>query len=358
MKLRPILHIFAIIAIVLTLIPFIAVDYWWIRIFDFPHIQLTILTFTALVVYFMRFRINQPRDYIFVVALAACFVYQVLKIYPYTALAPLEVMDATEVSEERKISLYTANVLQKNEKKQALIDDILEKAPDLILLLETNTEWMRTVSQKLPREYAHKVEIPLDNTYGMLLYSKLPLINPEAFYMVKEDIPSIRSKVVLRTGDTIQLFTLHPTPPMPQHNPKSSDRDAEMMKTANLSRESHYPVIVLGDLNDVAWSNTTKLFQNVGELLDLRKGRGFYNTFNAKNALMRWPLDHIFVSEEFRVVKFGLGASIHSDHYPAFAVLNFEPEGAAEQRPPRPSDAQLKDAKEQASGVQEVIIDF
>ena len=67
MKLRRFFQIFGLLAIVLTIAPFVAADYWWIRVFDFPHIQLTILTGVALLLYFIKFNIRWIEDYIFVV---------------------------------------------------------------------------------------------------------------------------------------------------------------------------------------------------------------------------------------------------------------------------------------------------
>ena len=151
----------------------------------------------------------------------------------------------------------------------------------------------------------------------------------------------------LPAGDTIQLYAIHPTPPMPQHNVSSTDRDAEMMRIALKSLESKYPVIVVGDFNDVAWSQSTSLFQKVSGLLDVRKGRGFFNTYNANYIILRWPLDHIFVSEHFRVISAERGGDIDSDHFPIFANLSFESEGADIQKAEPPTEDQLEKARDQ-----------
>ncbi|WBL24064.1 endonuclease/exonuclease/phosphatase family protein [Zunongwangia sp. HGR-M22] len=344
MKLRRFLQVFGIIAIVLTIFPFVAADYWWIRVFDFPHVQLTILTGLALLLYFIKFNIRWTEDYVFVALLIACLVVQSGKIYPYTVLAEPELGDSS--IDKPSIKLLTANVLQKNKDHKSILAEVERLDPDLLILDETDAQWMKDVSPELSKKYPYKKEIPLDNTYGMLFYSKLKLIDPEVHYMVEDSIPSIDTKFIF-DGDTIQFYSIHPTPPMPQHNPSSSDRDAEMMRIALRTHHSKYPVIVMGDFNDVAWSQTTRLFRKVGGLLDLRIGRGFYNTFNAKNIIMRWPLDHVFTTEEFRVKRLEVGKDISSDHFPAFAEITFEPERANAQAPEPPTEDQLKNAQKQ-----------
>ena len=76
------------------------------------------------------------------------------------------------------------------------------------------------------------------------------------------------------------------------------------------------PGIVLGDLNDVAWSRTTSLFQKTSKLLDPRRGRGMYNTFHASLPFLRWPLDHFFGSSQFRLVDLRVERSVRADHFP------------------------------------------
>lgn len=347
MKLKKFLQIFGVIAIVLTLIPLIAADYWWIRVFDFPHIQLTLLTLTAIAAYFLRFDIKRYEDYAFMVILLICFTFQFLKVFPYTPLYSYEANESTIEDSERKFKIFTANVLQKNEEHQVLIDEVKRHDADVIVFTETDAIWQSAISKSFGKDYPYKAEMPLDNTYGMLLYSKLKLKNTKIKFIVDDSIPSIHTEIKLRSGDKIQLYAIHPTPPMPQHNPSSSDRDAEIMKIAKLVKDAKHPSIVIGDFNDVSWSSTTSLFQDVGGLLDVRVGRGFYNSFNAKNPILRWPLDHIFVTEHFRVEDVELGKDTKSDHFPFGAVLSLEPSKAEAQEPDAPTEKQLEQADEQ-----------
>lgn len=336
---------FGVLAIILTIMPFIAVDYWWVRAFDFPHIQLTFLTVVAILTYFIKFNFKSKKDYIFMTILVGCCVFQFAKIYPYTSFANYDVLNASE-NINNSIKIFTANVLQKNKKSEKIIKEINDLKPDIILLTEVNKRWLKELNNTT-NSYSYKHEIPLDNAYGMALYSNLELIKPQTNYLVSDSIPSIEVKVILKSGDTIQVYAIHPTPPMPQENSLSTDRDTEMMITAKMSLESNYPVIVLGDFNDVAWSETSQLFKNVSELLDARIGRGLYNTYSADSYIMKWPLDHIFISKEFRVKKMEVRGDINSDHYPLYTDFSYEPNKAFEQKPKQVDKEDLQAANDQ-----------
>lgn len=347
MTLKKFLFGFGIIAIILTLIPLIPADYWWIRMFDFPHIQLTTLTFLAILTFYIKFDFWNKKDFLFIIVLVLCFFYQFSKIAPYTPIFKKEVMDATKANQQAKIKLLTSNVLQKNENNERLIAVIKELDADIMVFTEANQRWKNVIVENLSSKYKYKVELPLENTYGILMYSKFELIDPELKFMVTDTIPSIHSKIRLPSGEILQLYAVHPTPPVPQENPLSTDRDAELMMTSTLARESKLPVIVIGDFNDIPWSSTTQLFQNTSELLDIRVGRGFYNTFNSKKYLLRWPLDHVFVSSEFRLLSMKSCQSIDSDHFPYYVELSYEPKGAKEQTPEPATKEQLQKAQKQ-----------
>lgn len=343
--LKKVLTTFGVIAIILTIMPFIALDYWWIRMFDFPHLQLTFLTAVAILVYFIKFDFKNKKDYAFLSVLVVCLLFQFTKIYPYTAFADYEVLNAE--SENQSLSIYTANVLQKNTNHSSLLSQVNQYDADIILFTETDKIWKNSIKQAIKSDYNYGVEVPKDNTYGMLFYSKFEMLDTKVKYLVSDSIPSVHTKIKLPSGDVIQIYAIHPTPPMPQENPLSTDRDAEMMMIAKLALDSEYPVIVIGDFNDVAWSETSLLFQNVSRLLDVRKGRGLYNTYNADSFLLRWPLDHIFISSDFKLKHIERCDDIDSDHFPLMTKLSYEPNSKSQQQRRLPTEEELKRAQDQ-----------
>lgn len=88
-----------------------------------------------------------------------------------------------------------------------------------------------------------------------------------------------------------------------------------------------------GDLNDVAWSPSTRLFLRLSQLLDPRRGRGFFNSFHADHIWMRFPLDHVFHSTHFGVRDLQRLGHVGSDHFPILIDLQLQPVLKQEQEP-------------------------
>jgi len=178
---------------------------------------------------------------------------------------------------------------------------------------------------------SHSIKCPLDNLYGMHVFSRLPLLEPEICFLVEDDVPSIHALVKMRSGDEVRVHFVHPAPPSPTENPESAERDAELIVVARSVAGSEQPIVVAGDLNDVAWSATTRLFRKISGLLDPRIGRGMFNTFHVGYPFLRWPLDHLFHSEHFTLRFIDRLPSIGSDHFPLLTRLTLNTHRGARQ---------------------------
>lgn len=313
-----------------SLVPLIRNDNWIFRIFEYPRFQKLIIVLAVLITFLVQFGVGDGHDIIFVSILSINVCYLIYQVFPYTFIAGNQMKAIKTKVEEKQISLLICNVFQENKNVSRLLKQIEEYNPDLILLVEVDRHWDARL-EMLHQKYPHRILNPLENTYGMSLYSRLELKNESVNYLIEEGVPSIETLVKLRSGNFIKLFGLHPEPPVPTENPRSTERDAEILMVAKKVEHLDKPVIVAGDLNDVAWSYTTELFMKVSGLLDPRRGRGFFNTFHAKYPLLRWPLDHVFCSKHFCLVELKRLPNMGSDHYPIFISLQLSLERAAEQ---------------------------
>ena len=96
---------------------------------------------------------------------------------------------------------------------------------------------------------------------------------------------------------------------------------------------------------------TNNLFQDISGLLDPRIGRGFYHTFHAKYPFIRFPLDHFFHSNHFRLVDLRRLAYFGSDHFPVYIELSYEPDAENEQEELHADESQKKEAEEKVEKV-------
>ncbi len=323
--LHGLLAVTAVCVVIWTLLPLLRLDAWWVRGFEFPRVQIAVIGMATMAVYLKYVGWNETLDRVLLGALAACLVFQLVRIVPYTALYPRQVHKAVRPDPDNTIALMISNVLMSNRNAESLLQLVQARQPDVLLTVETDRWWEEQLSA-LEATYPHTVKHPLDNLYGMHLYSRLPLVNPQLHFLVEEGVPSIHVKVRLRSAQLVQLYCVHPAPPSPTENPSSAERDAELLLVATAQPEPVRSVVVIGDLNDVAWSATTRLFQKLSGLLDIRIGRGSYNTFHAQYPFLRWPLDHVFCSPDFTVVSLARLSDIGSDHFPIEAVLQLTPQ--------------------------------
>lgn len=332
--------------LLLTWLPMSRHEAWWIRIGDFPRVQVALVALATATGYGYGYGLPRWEDKFFISLLLFSVAYQAYSILPYTPITRRQVRRSRRlVNAPTSFSLMAANVLMTNRNSQATLRTIAAVQPDVVILCETDAWWAEQM-QPLERDYPYTIKHPLENTYGMLLYSRLPLIEPCIEFLIEEDIPSFHALVKLRSGDEIELRALHPRPPVPMENDGSLERDAELLLVGKVIKDSELPVVVAGDLNDVAWSRTTTLFQKISGLLDPRIGRGFYNTFHAHYPILRVPLDHVFHSRHFRLINMRRLPAGGSDHFPIYISLSYEPDAKITHEKPVATPEEIAEARE------------
>lgn len=308
-----ILKILIALFLAFTWIPSIKLDHWWIRIFDYPRFQkLSVLAF--LLILWIMFGQDDSGFWYWIGGILISMSFLGYLVFPYSIFGK-KMINRVVYDPGKGIHLIVGNVYQYNRKFEKALRIIQKNDPDLLFLVETDQAWADGLSP-LHQNYAHRILLPLENTYGLVLYSKLPIRRQEINYLVNDEIPSLEIDVELRDGALVTIYAIHPTPPVPGESPSSTERDAEILIVGKKSKENPLPSLVIGDLNDVAWSYTTSLFLKISEMADPRRGRGFYNTFHAKYPFFRWPLDHVFLSKHFGLSKIQVLPSIGSDHFP------------------------------------------
>lgn len=339
---------FSSLLLFFTIMSLIKNDYWTFRVFDYPRLQKFVLSsicFTLLILYREA---DSWVNTIFILLTGINLVYLGWLIWPFTLFSAKQVMRIKDSRPDDQVCIMISNVYQENRNFQGCLSVVRKANPDLVLLLETDKVWDEGTAE-LAGLYQHSVKIPLGNTYGMILYSKLELRDSAVKYMVEDGIPSIHTRIVLKNGREVQLYAVHPTPPVPNENPRSTERDKELLLVADLTKESKLPVIVVGDLNDVAWSYTTELFLKMSGLLDPRRGRGFFNSFHAHYPFLRFPLDHAFISADFKLVGMKRLKNFKSDHFPIYIHVQYEYAAQLEQEPMEADSEDIALAEEKKS---------
>lgn len=344
MLLSVVLWFFAVLLCAAALLPLTKLRIGAVEGLAFPRQQfLGASLFVAIAFAVFRPDVGWPWGIALMIVTAAVQAGYVGRFTPFWSRQSLAADEGLRADADRRISLIAANVKMSNRDYGRLISLVHDKEPDVLMAIETDQRWIDALKEGLCGTYPHWIEVPMDNGYGLCVASRLGLTDVAVRELVTRDVPSIRATVTLRGGKTLRLYVVHPEPPVIDHD--TLGRDSELALVGLAAAEDDLPCIVSGDLNDVAWSSSTRRFQRLSGLLDPRVGRGFYNTFSATMPWMRWPLDHLFHDPKFRLIEMQRERKIGSDHFPMWFALALAETGAVNNDPGEADKAEVVRAK-------------
>ncbi|MDT0645876.1 endonuclease/exonuclease/phosphatase family protein [Zunongwangia sp. F260] len=314
---------FSVLLIIISLLSLVHdLSLWYSKVLDFPRLQYLIVGVALLILILLLNKKWNVFSVLVGIGLVAAITLHSIKIFPYF-FGDKAVKDAAELKEESsEIGIVIANVLITNTAYDEFLKIIQEKNPDIILAMEVNKKWIQNL-QVLKEKYAYRIEYPLENAYGMAMYSKFPLENQEIKFLNKDDVPSFHTRISLPGGAHFMFHGVHPVAPVPssKYPDNEGEKEVALVKIGDSVAKDTLPSIVAGDYNDVSWSLTSRLFEESGNLKNVRIGRGLFNTFDSNSIIMRWPLDHFFVTQEFYLSEIERLSKIGSDHFPLYVKL-------------------------------------
>lgn len=311
----------SILLILFSLIPLIQNQYWFFRIFDFLKVQILFLQLILIFIGFicLDFKLG---FYITQLSLIACVIWEIVLLYKYT---PFYKVKNTRIknSNNASFTVISANVFQFNTNYKSFINLIEKYNPDIFITMESDKKWDIALAE-LEEQYPFFQKVPLENTYGIHLYSKLNFKEVKTHFFIADDIPSIEATII-KEHTVFTVFAVHPPPPSPTEEKTSKERDGELLAIAKHIRENNYKAcIVIGDFNNVAWGKSSVLFRKTSKMIDPRIGRGLISTYHAKYRLLRFPIDQMFHSIEVFVEELKALENFGSDHLPLFCKFSVD----------------------------------
>jgi endonuclease/exonuclease/phosphatase (EEP) superfamily protein YafD len=296
----------------------------YLKMLDFPRIQFFIISLVCLIILMVLTKHRKWYNYVMMSLLLLGLLINGNYLYSYTPFSSVTVPNSPlSIDTNRVISILLVNVKMKNRNSKKLMKEIENKNPDIILAMEVDKWWDKQFS-KIEKVYPYHREVINDVAYGMALYSKYSFENITVDNLNNDKIPYIEGLIRVKNNRLVTFHCVHPVPPTHYEDlPDNEGNEEKAMKMLGSRVEkADYPSIVIGDFNDVVWSKVDELTHTDNLLFDVRTGRGFYNSYNADNILMRWPLDHIYVTKEFSLKTIEKLEYMGSDHFPIYVELS------------------------------------
>ncbi|MDF2159420.1 endonuclease/exonuclease/phosphatase family protein [Algoriphagus sp. CAU 1675] len=178
-------------------------------------------------------------------------------------------------------------------------------------------------------------------SYGLAIFSKYPIVHEGKVFDNNRTNGAIFADILYQ-GDTIRIYNCHLESmkidakalenldgvrenyrqTLGKLNRGGVIRSQQLSVLEEHVRNSPHPIILMGDLNEVPYSNTYfRLSQNLVNAFE-SAGRGFGFTYNKVLFFLR--IDHIFSSPSLKAVDFKTHREVdYSDHYPVSATFQF-----------------------------------
>ena len=262
------------------------------------------------------------RQWMALLALAVVVTFCANEVYPLYKDIPLQ----ADTEDPDTITILQWNVLYKPYRfteKRAWLHRQAGQA-DIILLQEFTPEWMPTLKKlkkKYPYQYVYVSSDRSKDFRGAAVLSRIKGTSTELMDGETE-VPYLRMQIKRKPKNrSLVLYAIHPPPPTAAE--RSHNRNAHLMKLAELIKQEKQPFkIIAGDFNITRYSYWFKKMLRVSGLKDTFIGNGVQVTWPSfLPDFMGIAIDHMLVSDNIIDVGKRTHSGVASDHKPVFTTL-------------------------------------
>jgi endonuclease/exonuclease/phosphatase (EEP) superfamily protein YafD len=223
----------------------------------------------------------------------------------------------TTNNSSQSIRILQFNLNTQNDRFAEVTKVVREEKPDVALFIEVDKNAVDKLNTSLKDIFPYFYR---SSGGGLALFSRLPLQNPKGDKLNGDSTNLLATLEV--SGKPIQLIGVHPMVPIKPSTFQRRNRQLTVL--SSYVRTLKDPVIVFGDFNLTPWSPYYRQFIKKSGLHNASLGYGILTSWPRSAThvhhpkwilpLMNIPIDHCFVSKEFKVAAIRTGANANSDH--------------------------------------------
>lgn len=263
-------------------------------------------------------------------------------------------------AKELTILTYNIEIFKSYKNVEPILALIRQETPDIICMQEfghyyNNRPIVNNILASLDSIYPYRhlwyKNQTAGNESGLVLFSKYPIVNKQKLEYESKNNISVFSDIVIG-DDTIRIINNHLESnrlTLTEREITDNPTDTSRMKSiyhkmvvsahiradqadsiAALIENTRYPVLVVGDFNDIPQSYTyrrilyseNKLGESLHDAYADAGELGMYHTYNQNH--LNVAIDHILYTKPIRAIKTTILKVDYSDHYPLLSRLVIE----------------------------------
>jgi endonuclease/exonuclease/phosphatase (EEP) superfamily protein YafD len=216
-------------------------------------------------------------------------------------------------SEVQRLRILFANVRADNREHDALLREIEEAQPDVIVLVEFSQHWNAAFhSSPLIAEYPYGSGLEMAQVNSVSILSRIPLTSDTREWFAGRCVETVEIPL---GSQTLHLVGLHAPRPMRY---RGNDYEGFWRNVLPLLMGKPHPLVVVGDFNATQYSLVYQELKATGlRSAHEDRGRGYATTWpNGRLWIPPIRIDQAFVSSDVECLEISEGLGTGSDHKP------------------------------------------